>query len=59
MTKQKTKKQYKPQQKTKPKTKKPITAYTVIRAVMITLVCLTLLLGIAVRIWHYYNNHYK
>jgi hypothetical protein len=57
MAKPKTKKQN--NQKPKTESKKPITAYTVIRAIMITLVCLILLLGIAARIWHYYNIHYK
>ncbi len=39
--------------------KKPITTYTIIRAVMITLFCLILLLGIGIKIMHYFNFHLK
>jgi ribosomal protein S14 len=63
MTKQKIKKQNKPKpkpkSKSKTKSKKTITVYTVIRAIMLTLLCLIMLLGIAERIWHYYNYHFK
>jgi hypothetical protein len=39
--------------------KKTITTYTIIRAVMITLFCLILLLGIGIKIMHYFNFHLK
>ncbi|SNB43707.1 hypothetical protein LVDJXP189_540030 [Flavobacterium psychrophilum] len=41
----------------KPKSKKPITAYTIIRAILITLACIILILGIVGRIHHFFNNH--
>ena len=39
--------------------KKPITAYAVIRIILITLVCSILILGIVARIIHYFNIHLK
>lgn len=39
--------------------KKPITAYAVVRVIMITLVCSILILGIVAKIMHYFNIHFK
>ena len=39
--------------------KKPTTAYTVIRVIMIVLVCSILILGIVAKIMHYFNFHLK
>lgn len=58
MAKQKTKRPNNP----KPKSKKPITVYTVIRTIMIILLLLLLLLlllGVAAKYWYYYNKYYK
>ena len=43
----------------KSKQKKPLTVYTILRTILIILVCLILLLGIAARILHYYKNHFN
>ncbi len=59
MAKQRTKKQNKPKYQPKTKSKKPITAYAVIRVLMIILVCLILLIGIVAKVIHYFEFHWK
>ena len=59
MVKQRTKKQNKPKSQPKTKSKKPITAYAVIRIIVITLVCIILILGIVAKIIHYFEFHWK
>ncbi|OXB10220.1 hypothetical protein B0A81_04220 [Flavobacterium plurextorum] len=59
MVKQRTKKQNKPKFQPKTKSKKPITAYAVIRIIIIILVCLILILGIVAKFIHYFKNHWN